>query len=133
MPIITAWAVVICGLFFMAMTFQVIAARRSSGVALGDGDNAILQRRMRGQANAAEQMPLTLLALGCAELLESPTWLLGLFALVFVAGRLAHGYAFCWLEHTPKLRVYGMMASVTGSFGILGTLLVQVVLRSVLG
>lgn len=133
MPIITAWAVAICGLFFMALTFRVIAVRRSSGVAMGDGDDALLQRRMRGQANAAEQMPLTLLALGCAELLGGWPWLIALLAAVFTTGRLAHGYGFGWLEHTPKLRVYGMVASVTGSFGIFGTLLVLVILRSVSG
>lgn len=133
MPIITAWTVAICGLFFMAMTFQVIGARRSSGVALGDGDNALLQRRMRGQANAAEQMPMTLLALGCAELLGGWPWLLVLLAAVCTAGRLAHGYGFGWLEHTPKLRFYGMVASVTGSFGIMGTLLVLLLSRSFSG
>lgn len=97
------------------MTWQVIAARRASGVALGDGEDKILLRRMRGQANAAEQMPMTLMALLAAELIGGSTFLLGLFALIFCAGRAAHGYGFGWLEHSVPLRMYGMLASISGS------------------
>ena len=82
---------------FFALTFRVIQARRSSGVSLGDGGDEILLRRIRGQANAAEQMPLTLLALLLAEMIGGSTLLLGLIALLFCAGRVAHGYRL-WLD-----------------------------------
>ena len=103
----------------MFLTRQVITARAKTGVGIGDGGNDLVQRRMRGQANAAEQMPLTLLALMMAELLAGRSLILALLALVFIGGRLAHGIAFGWLDHSRPLRFWGMVASVIGSLGIL--------------
>jgi len=115
MPIITGWATLFCATLFIALTFRVIAARRASGVAMGDGGDETLLRRMRGQANAAEQMPITLIALLVTEISAGSGWLLGLFALIFCAGRLAHGIAFGWMMHNMPLRVSGMIASTSGT------------------
>lgn len=127
MPIITAWATLFCGLFFMALTWQVVRARRASGVSLGAGDDKLLMRRMRGQSNAAEQMPITLVALLMAELVGGSTLILGLFALIFCAGRAVHGYGFGWLAHSMPLRMGGMIASFTGTGTILLYLLVVLI------
>lgn len=119
MPIISAWAILFCGLLFLGLTWQVIGARRASGVSLGDGGDELLLRRMRGQGNAAEQMPMTLLALVAAELIGGSTFVLGLFAVIFCAGRGAHGFGFGWLERSVPLRMFGMLASISGSALIL--------------
>ncbi|KMW56331.1 glutathione S-transfersae-related protein [Candidatus Rhodobacter oscarellae] len=133
MPLITAWAALICGTFFMFQTLQVIRARGSAGVSLGDGGDKLLMRRMRGQANAAEQMPLTLIAMGLAEMLGAPGWALLPLAAVFTVSRLAHGYAFGWLEHNRPLRFYGMAGSAFSTFCILILLGVMVLTRSLGG
>lgn len=130
MPIITAWTVLVCGAFYLLQTVQVIRARRSAGVSLGTGGDALLERRMRGQANAAEQMPLTLLALLCAELLGATPWALAPLAALFVGARIAHGYAFGWMEHSGPLRMFGMAGTLTAAGGLLIVLLVSLLLRS---
>lgn len=112
MPIITAWATLFCGALFLAMTWQVIGARRSQGVSIGDGGDKLVTRRMRGQANAAEQMPMTLLALAAAEMMGGNGWLLAGLAALFCAARLAHGICFCWMTHSFPLRFYGMASSL---------------------
>ena len=130
MPIITAWAVAVCGIFYMFQTLQVSRARGTAGVSIGDGGDKMLLRRIRGQGNAAEQMPLTLLALGMAELMGGATWILLLLAVVFTGARIAHGYAFGWLEHNRPLRFYGMLLSSLSSLGILGYLGILALLAS---
>ena len=130
MPIITAWAVAVCGIFYMFQTLQVIRARGTAGVSIGDGGDKMLLRRIRGQGNAAEQMPLTLLALGMAELMGGATWILLPLAVVFTGARIAHGYAFGWLEHNRPLRFYGMLLSSLSSLGILGYLGILALLAS---
>ena len=127
MPIITAIAAAICGILHYTLTVQVIRARRSEGVSLGDGGSTLLERRIRGQANASEQMPLALIALLCAELLAGPGVILGLSAAVFCLGRVLHGVAFGWMVHS-KLRIVGMALSLTGSAMILIYLVVSILL-----
>jgi len=130
MPIITAWAALICGIFYLLQTVQTIKARRASGVSIGDGDDKILIRRMRGQANAIEQMPLALIALFLAETLGGSAWILAPFAAIFTVSRIAHGYAFGWLEHNAPLRMYGMIGTLVGNLGILAYLAILVVAAS---
>lgn len=127
MPIITGWAALICATFYMFQTLQVIKARQKSGVSVGDGGDKLLIRRMRGQANAAEQMPLTLLALFLAEMLGGVAWILIPLAAVFTLARLSHGYAFGWLEHSFPLRFYGMLFSSISSLAILAYLAVLLI------
>ena len=122
MPIITAWTVLICVTFYMFLTLQVIKARRIFGVSVGDGGDQMLLRRMRGQANAAEQMPLTLLALLMAEMMGGATVVLIILAATFTASRVAHGIAFGWLEHSFPLRFFGMLGSSMASLATLAYL-----------
>ena len=119
MPLISAWSILFCCALFMFLTAQVVRARRASGVALGDGGDKTLLRRIRGQANAAEQMPITLLALAMAELIGGTSILLFLAAALFLGGRLAHGICFGLLDHSPRLRFWGMLASLIGSLSIM--------------
>jgi uncharacterized membrane protein YecN with MAPEG domain len=119
MPIITGWAVLICGAFFVMLTFRVIGGRRSGKVSLGDGGDKVLERRIRGQGNAAEQMPIALIALLAAELIGGSTVTLALSAAIFCIGRIVHGVGFGWFDHSPKLRMGGMLMSLIGTIVIL--------------
>ncbi|WP_147125634.1 MAPEG family protein [Shimia ponticola] len=127
MPIITAWAALFCGALFFALTVRVIMGRRSSKVSLGDGGDPMLERRIRGQGNAAEQMPITLIPLFAAELAGAPVWLVALSAFVFCVGRLMHGIAFGWMTFSP-MRLYGFALSLLGTLGALLSLAVALVL-----
>ena len=130
MFLITGWTALVCGTFFMFLTRQVINARGTSKVSVGDGGDEVLLRRIRGQANAAEQMPITLIVLGLAEGLGGSAWVLVPLAAIFTAGRISHGVAFGWLEKSLPLRFYGMLGSVLGTLGLLAYLGILLLMAS---
>ncbi len=64
--------------------------RQSEKISVGDGGNDTLIRRMRAQANFAEQTPLTVILVGLVELAGKGGQWLAPAAAVFVIGRIAH-------------------------------------------
>ncbi|MEM7439588.1 MAG: MAPEG family protein [Pseudomonadota bacterium] len=117
---ITAWAALVLGTLFFWLTWRVIGERQSGKVAHGDGGNSELAKKIRGQANAAEQMPLGLIVLGLNELLN-PTWVTILLAVMLVAGRVIHGINFT-MPGTPFImRPIGMGLTLFSlGFGLIG-------------
>lgn len=126
MPIITAWTALFCGVLFFALTVRVILGRRNTKISLGDGGNKMMERRIRGQGNASEQMPMTLIAMMAAELLGAPASLLIASAVVFCVGRLMHGITFGWLTHSP-MRIVGFAMSLLGTLGVLASLAIALI------
>jgi uncharacterized membrane protein YecN with MAPEG domain len=70
MPITALFAGLLAPLYIV-LALRVIGLRRSAGVALGDGGDPWLTRRMRVHANFAEYAPFTLLLMGLAESLHA--------------------------------------------------------------
>ena len=95
------------GLLLIVLAWQVVRARQASGVALGDGGNDLLQRRMRGQSNLIEYGPMGLILIFLAEAQNAPFWLLFVLACAFVAARVGHGVAFAFTDGVPFLRFWG--------------------------
>lgn len=95
------------GLWFLALSVRVIQGRGSSGISLGDGGDALLQRRVRGHGNFAEYVPLILLMLGFLEYAASPAWLLHLLGATLLIARLGHGYALAFHTNFPPGRLVG--------------------------
>lgn len=93
-PVITAFYAGFAGLIYLWLTWAVIRYRRSGKISLGDGDNPAMAKSIRGQGNAAEQMPLILIMLGLTEMLGAPGFALHLVGIAFIAGRLLHGLHF---------------------------------------
>lgn len=91
------------------LSFRVVAYRRANRVAFGDQDDKNLVRLMRGQANAAEYMPMSMILLGLSEGMGAPGWTVGLLGGLLFAGRLMHGLYFAnpGLLHF-RFRVIGM-------------------------
>lgn len=108
---ITALYAALLAPLFVLLAIRVIAARRSARVAVGDGGNALLQRRMRVQANFAEYVPFALLLLALAESLGTPAWLLHIIGLALLAGRLSHAWGMSQPREVFGFRVAGMMAT----------------------
>ncbi len=100
------------GLWFLVLSLRVIQTRGASGVSLGDGGHQLLQRRVRGHANFAEYVPLTLLMLGWLEHGAAPAWLLHAVGGLLLAGRLAHGYALSFHDNFPPGRMFGTLATL---------------------
>lgn len=94
------------GLWFLVLSARVIQGR-GKGISLGDGGDPQMLRLIRGHANFAEYVPLSLLLIG---LLESnglaAAWVHALGA-ALLAGRVLHGYAFCFHHHFPIGRTGG--------------------------
>lgn len=85
--------------------------RRSARVAVGDGGDAELRRRMRVQANFAEYVPFALLLMALSEGLGAPGWLLHALGLALLAGRIAHAWGMSQAREVFAFRVGGMMAT----------------------
>lgn len=102
---------------YVALALRVIGARRSARVALGDGGDAVLARRMRVQANFAEYVPFTLVLIALAESLATPAWLLHGLGAALLAGRLAHAWGMSQAKETFAFRVAGMAATFTVLIG----------------
>ncbi len=69
MPI-TAFYAALLAVLFLVLSFRVIGVRRGQRVEIGDGGDKELLRRMRVHANFAEYVPLALVLLALAEVLE---------------------------------------------------------------
>jgi len=110
-PSVTPIYIAILGLLFLPITMRVGLYRIKSQISLGTGDDPEMVRRMRGQANFIETVPIALILLVAMEGLgASATWLHAL-GLTLVLGRIAH-YAGL-IEIGPlAFRVVGMVATL---------------------
>ena len=80
----------ILGLFFVYLSFLTIKARRKNKIAIGDGNNLVLQRAIRIHGNFSEYAPLTILLLSFVELLGYPHFLIHSLMFAFLIGRISH-------------------------------------------
>ncbi|MEM9733432.1 MAG: MAPEG family protein [Pseudomonadota bacterium] len=114
---ITTLSTIALGALYIVLTIRVFGGRRSTGVSLGDGDDMMLTRRIRGQGNFVENVPITLFLILVAEMqsVSVPpdlfTMVLAITAAAFVLGRILHGYAFAFTDNWPFGRVVGMSLS----------------------
>ncbi len=108
---ITAWSAVILATLFLWLTFRVVGARRKDHILLGDNDDRVVLKKIRGQANAAEQIPIALLMLGLAELLQ-PAIIVMAIAAVLIVGRVMHGVYFAIHGTNFRFRFYGMLLTL---------------------
>ena len=116
---ITSMAAIANGAIFLWLTWSVIAVRRRDGVVLGDNADRALTKKIRGQANAAEQMPLALILMGLIEVQGGGGWVLGLLAAVFTIGRAMHGAYFAIPGLTFQLRFWGMLDTLSAQAGLI--------------
>jgi uncharacterized membrane protein YecN with MAPEG domain len=100
---------------YVLLAVRVIALRRSARVAVGDGGQALLARRMRVQANLAEYVPYALLLMVLAESLEAPPVALHGLGVVLVVARLSHAWGMSQPREDFRFRVAGMI----GTFAVL--------------
>ena len=120
--LVTGWAMVANGALFFLLTLLVIRRRRAEKIVLGDGDNRDMAKRIRAQANAADQMPTFLIALGLAEANGANGGWLTAVAVAFTLGRMAHAVYFTRPGTTWRLRFWGMTVTLEAQGAILATL-----------
>jgi len=107
-PIYIALSVIMCT--FLAL--QVVKNRRSRRILIGDNEDQDFLWVSRAHANFVETVPITLIALGAAELAGAPALLLHASGLLLVAGRLLHAYCFLKDHKAMKARVLGMQLTI---------------------
>ena len=110
MPITALYASLLAPLFLL-LASRVIRTRRGARVAVGDGGDAVLARRMRVHANFAEYVPLALLLLALAESLGTHAWLLHGLGLALLGGRIAHARGMSQARETFAFRVAGVVTT----------------------
>jgi uncharacterized membrane protein YecN with MAPEG domain len=112
MPITALYAGLLVALF-ISLAIRVIRARRGARVALGDGGNTDLLRRMRVHANFAEYVPLALVLMALAESLQTEARLIHGLGIVLVSGRVVHAFGMSQAKENILLRVIGVAATFT--------------------
>lgn len=110
MPITAFYAALLAPLYLL-LASRVIGARRGARVAVGDGGNALLMRRMRVHANFAEYVPFALLLMALAESLGTRIWVLHTLGLVLLCGRLVHAFGMSQAEEKFGFRVAGVVTT----------------------
>jgi uncharacterized membrane protein YecN with MAPEG domain len=109
-------------LLIIALAIRVMWLRNTQSVGLGSGGHEGLARAIRAHANAAEYLPVALLMLVVLAFEQPRPWLLHLFGIVLVAGRVLHAIG---LSGSPG-RSFGRVA------GIVLTLLVMLAMAGML-
>ena len=120
---ITSLAAAFAGLLILLLTIRVVQFRRRDGVVLGDNDDRIITKAIRGHANAVEQLPIALILMGLSELQGGSTALLILSAILLVIGRSMHAIYFAVHGTNWRLRMYGMLLTLIAQ----GTLVVTLI------
>lgn len=96
-------------ILFIALSVNVIKARRHGKISVGDGGDKIMLKAMRTQANCAEYAPFALLLIAMVELQGAGALLLNLLGLALLAGRVLHAYGFGRKPQIVILRQIGML------------------------
>lgn len=124
---VTAWSTVVLAVLFQWLTFRVIGVRRKDHILLGDGGDRIMNKKIRGQANAAEQIPISLILLGFTEYLM-PGIIPLVIAVILIVGRVMHGIYFSIHGTNFRLRFYGMLFTLLAQSLAIAALVIGLIL-----
>ena len=100
------------GILLIVLSLRVSFVRRDARIALGDGNNETLQRRIRAHGNFVEFVPIALILLALAEHTGMGSLFIHLFGLVLLAGRISHAYGICQANEVFIFRMFGTIATL---------------------
>jgi uncharacterized protein len=101
------------GLLLIVLSLRVSMVRREARVALGDGENEILRRRIRAHGNFAECVPIALLLLALAEHTGMGALFIHIFGIILLAARVAHAYGISQVKEPFVYRMAGTVATLS--------------------
>ena len=108
MPRITLLFAALHAVLVVVLAARVAMLRYNAKIALGDGGDKVMTRRVRAHGNLIENAPLALLLLGLLELSGlDPRWVWG-FGGTLLLGRLLHAYGLSRRSGTSPGRFLGM-------------------------
>jgi uncharacterized membrane protein YecN with MAPEG domain len=112
MSVTPAYAAVFA-LVFVALSVRTLRLRHRLKIAIGHGDQAVLERAARAHANFAEYVPLTLILVFFLESMTGrPVWIHAL-CLTLLVGRVVHAYGVSQVREDYRFRVTGMALTFT--------------------
>lgn len=111
------------GLLYVYLSLATVSRRKKVLVALGDGGDKLLQKKVRAHGNFQEYVPIALILIALFEYLGAFDWLIHLLAMALLIGRLLHAFGVS-MEHEKLIyRVSGMgltfLSILISCFGIL--------------
>jgi uncharacterized membrane protein YecN with MAPEG domain len=108
---ITPIYIAILGLIFIPITLRAGLYRVKNGISIGTGDNPEMLRRIRGQGNFIETVPMALFLFVAMELVGAKDAWLHVLCIALILGRICHYLALT--ELGPKvLRPIGMSTTM---------------------
>jgi uncharacterized membrane protein YecN with MAPEG domain len=122
-PTIVPVYAAIFAVMLVALSLRVAKTRGDVQIAIGDGGNIVLQRRIRVQGNFVEYVPMALLLFMFVEWQGWPHWLVHAFCLVLLAARLLHAYGIAQEPEDIRFRATGMATTAVLLVGAAGLLL----------
>jgi len=112
---ITALYTALTAFLFIVLSYKATMQRRRSKIGLGVGEDEMLERAVRVQANLAEYAPIALLLMLVYELNSGSVWLLHVAGTVLVIARVLHAQGLGSTRGTSFGRFYGVL----GTWGVI--------------
>ncbi|MFN3912645.1 MAPEG family protein [Hyphomonas sp.] len=97
------------GLLLLILKINVIRGRMGQNVMFGDGGNEAMQRAIRVQGNAVEDVPIVVLGLIGLGLLDAPVLVIHALGATFLAGRILHAAGLGGSSGTSPGRYFGTL------------------------
>ena len=107
-PTIVPIYAAIFAVMLVVLSLRVASMRGDVRIAIGDGGNIILRRRIRVQGNFIEYVPMALILFMFVELQGWPHWLVHGLCLVLLAARLVHAFGIAQEPEDIRIRATGM-------------------------
>lgn len=104
---ITGIYAALAALLVVLLSARVVLRRVSAKIALGDGDDKELKKRIRAQANAIEYLPLALLLLLCVEWNQTVPAIVHACGIVLIVARVLHAFGLSRSGGTSPGRLIG--------------------------
>ena len=107
---VTLYYAGIFGIMYLFLGFYVVKNRRLHRISLGTGkDVPALERAVWIHGNFSENIPLFLILLMLIEMHGTPYWLLHIFAIFMLVGRILHALGIRHKEGASRERFFGML------------------------
>lgn len=108
---ITAIYAGLCGLMLLVLSARVIAQRAAQKVDFGDGGSQPLQVAIRVQANFVEYVPMALILIYLAEVLQHDAVFIHGLGIALVASRILHAWGLSRSTGTSAGRFIGTLGT----------------------
>lgn len=127
---ITGIYAALAALLVIFLSVRVILRRQSTRIGIGDGGDHELCKRIRVHANAVEYLSIGLILLLLVEMNQTQSWLVHVFGIVLLVGRVLHAFGMSRSSSASPGRIFGMLLTLVVIVAMAVLLLWQALLRA---